>query len=33
MVGGQPYVLVIYPGLPAQNLGELIALAKSKPGR
>ena len=32
MVGGQPYVLVIYPGLGAKNLGELIALAKTKPG-
>ncbi len=32
MIGGQPYVLVIYPGLPAKNLGELIALAKTKPG-
>lgn len=32
MVGGQPYALVIYPGLAAKNLGELIALAKAKPG-
>jgi tripartite-type tricarboxylate transporter receptor subunit TctC len=32
MIGGQPYVLVIYPGLPANNIGELIALAKAKPG-
>jgi tripartite-type tricarboxylate transporter receptor subunit TctC len=32
MVGSAPYVLVTYPGLPAKNLGELIALAKSKPG-
>jgi tripartite-type tricarboxylate transporter receptor subunit TctC len=32
MIGGQPYVLVIYPGLPAKNVGELIALAKTKPG-
>jgi tripartite-type tricarboxylate transporter receptor subunit TctC len=32
MLGGQPYVLVLYPGLPAQNLAELIALAKAKPG-
>ena len=32
MIGGQPYVLVIYPGLPAKNLAELIALAKTKPG-
>jgi tripartite-type tricarboxylate transporter receptor subunit TctC len=32
IIGGQPYVLVIYPGLPAKNLAELIALAKTKPG-
>jgi tripartite-type tricarboxylate transporter receptor subunit TctC len=32
MVGSQPYVLVLFPGLPARNLAELIALAKAKPG-
>jgi tripartite-type tricarboxylate transporter receptor subunit TctC len=32
MIGAAPYVLVIYPGLAAQNLAELIALAKAKPG-
>jgi tripartite-type tricarboxylate transporter receptor subunit TctC len=32
MLGSQPYVLVVYPGLPAQNIAELIALAKAKPG-
>jgi tripartite-type tricarboxylate transporter receptor subunit TctC len=32
MIGSQPYVLVLYPGLPARNLAELIAIAKSKPG-
>jgi tripartite-type tricarboxylate transporter receptor subunit TctC len=32
MIGSQPYVLVLYPGLPAKNLAELIALAKAKPG-
>ena len=32
MIGSQPYVLVLYPGLPARNLAELIALAKAKPG-
>ena len=32
MIGGQPYVLVIYPGLAARNVSELIALAKAKPG-
>ena len=29
--GSLPYVLAIYPGLPAHNLAELIALAKAKP--
>jgi tripartite-type tricarboxylate transporter receptor subunit TctC len=28
----QPYALVIYPGLPAKSVKELIALAKAKPG-
>jgi tripartite-type tricarboxylate transporter receptor subunit TctC len=32
MLGAQPYVLVVYPGVPARNLAELIALAKAKPG-
>jgi tripartite-type tricarboxylate transporter receptor subunit TctC len=32
MIGSQPYVLVLYPGLPANNLAELVALAKAKPG-
>src|SRR5262249_23299433 len=32
MLGSQPYVLVLHPGLPAHNLAELIALAKAKPG-
>jgi tripartite-type tricarboxylate transporter receptor subunit TctC len=32
MIGSQPYVLVVFPGLPAHNLAELIALAKAKPG-
>ena len=32
MIGSAPYVLVVYPGLPAHNLAELIALAKAKPG-
>jgi tripartite-type tricarboxylate transporter receptor subunit TctC len=32
MLGSQPYVLVVYPGLPAQDLAQLIALAKAKPG-
>ena len=28
-----PYVLVVHPGLPAKSVSELIALAKSRPGR
>jgi tripartite-type tricarboxylate transporter receptor subunit TctC len=32
MIGSQPYVLVVFPGLPAHDLAELIALAKAKPG-
>ena len=31
MLGSQPYVLVVYPGIPARNLAELVALAKAKP--
>jgi tripartite-type tricarboxylate transporter receptor subunit TctC len=31
MIGASPYVLVVYPGVPAQNVAELIALAKAKP--
>jgi len=33
MLGAQPYVLVVYPGVPARDFGELIALAKAKPGK
>ena len=32
MIGAAPYVLVVYPGLPVNNVAELIALAKAKPG-
>jgi tripartite-type tricarboxylate transporter receptor subunit TctC len=32
LIGAAPYVLVVFPGLPARNLAELIALAKQKPG-
>jgi tripartite-type tricarboxylate transporter receptor subunit TctC len=32
MVASSPYVLVVYPGLPAKSVAELIALAKRKPG-
>jgi len=33
MVAIGPFVLVVHPGVPANNLKELIALAKSKPGK
>src|SRR5215218_6416184 len=33
MIGGAPYVLVMYPGIPAKNIPELIAEAKAKPGK
>src|SRR5712691_8281580 len=32
MLGSSPFVMVIYPGLPAKDLKDFIALAKSKPG-
>ena len=32
LVAGNPHVLVVHPSVPAQNLGEYIALAKAKPG-
>jgi tripartite-type tricarboxylate transporter receptor subunit TctC len=31
MLVDTPYALVVYPGLPAKNVGELIALARAKP--
>ena len=31
MIANSPYVLVLYPGVPAKDVKELIALAKSKP--
>lgn len=31
MIGASPYVLAVYPGLPANDVAELIALAKAKP--
>src|SRR5262245_14125507 len=31
MVANSPYVLVLYPGVPAKDIKELIALAKTKP--
>jgi tripartite-type tricarboxylate transporter receptor subunit TctC len=33
MIGGAPYVLVMYPGIPAKTIPELITEAKSKPGK
>ena len=32
LVGVSPYLLVAHPSVPAKNVAELIALAKSKPG-
>jgi tripartite-type tricarboxylate transporter receptor subunit TctC len=32
LISISPYVLVVYPGLAARNVAELIALAKAKPG-
>jgi tripartite-type tricarboxylate transporter receptor subunit TctC len=31
MIGASPYVLAVYTGLPANNVAELISLAKAKP--
>jgi tripartite-type tricarboxylate transporter receptor subunit TctC len=31
LIGVAPYVLTVYPNLPAKNLAELVALAKAKP--
>jgi len=32
MIGSSPFVMVVYPGLPAKTLKDFIALAKAKPG-
>jgi tripartite-type tricarboxylate transporter receptor subunit TctC len=32
MLANSPYVLVLYPGVAAKDIKELVALAKSKPG-
>lgn len=32
LVANQPYLVGVHPSVPANNLGELIALAKKKPG-
>jgi tripartite-type tricarboxylate transporter receptor subunit TctC len=31
VIGSSPYVLAVYPGLPATTVAELVALAKAKP--
>jgi tripartite-type tricarboxylate transporter receptor subunit TctC len=33
MIGAAPYVLVLYPGIEAKNIQELVTLAKTKPGQ
>jgi tripartite-type tricarboxylate transporter receptor subunit TctC len=33
LIGISPFVLAVYPGLPIHNVRELIALAKTKPGK
>jgi len=33
MIGEAPYVLVLYPGIAATSIAELVALAKTKPGQ
>jgi tripartite-type tricarboxylate transporter receptor subunit TctC len=32
LIASSPYVLAVYPGLPAKSVAELIALARRKPG-
>jgi tripartite-type tricarboxylate transporter receptor subunit TctC len=32
VIGGSPFVIVVHPSVPAKDVKELIALAKSKPG-
>src|SRR2546425_656147 len=32
MIASTPYVLVLYPGVPAKTVSELVAVARSKPG-
>ena len=32
MVGNQPFVLAVYPSVPAKSVAELVQLAKAKPG-
>src|SRR6195952_3375946 len=33
MIGAAPYVLVLYPGIAAKSITELVALAKAQPGK
>ena len=33
MIVAAPYALVLYPGIPAKSIAELVALAKTKPGK
>lgn len=33
LIGHLPYILAVHPGVAANNLGELIALARAKPGQ
>ena len=33
LLSQSPYILLVYPGLPARSVKELVALAKSRPGR
>ncbi len=33
MIGGAPYVVVVYPGMPVKSLKEFIAYAKANPGK
>jgi tripartite-type tricarboxylate transporter receptor subunit TctC len=33
MIGAAPYVLVLYPGIPANSISELVTLAKKEPGK
>src|SRR5258706_4314374 len=32
LVGVQPYIVVVHPSLPAKNIGELVAIARNRPG-
>ena len=32
LVGSQPYIVVVHPSLPVRNIGDLVALGRSRPG-